>query len=104
MAIIFALIMKMFISFHLPDDIVINPSPSENEITICAFGRLSVFEVCRGTDFLLDICKYLQTGAQAGTSTTLQKYKYQRVQYMDQTFYFFLNICLAIDRKSTRLN
>src|SRR4029434_10902375 len=37
MAIIFALIMKMFISFHLPDDIVINPSPSENEITICAF-------------------------------------------------------------------
>src|SRR4029434_290843 len=67
MAIIFALIMKMFISFHLPDDILMNPSPSENEITICAFGRLSVFEVCRGTDFLLDICKYLQTGAQAGT-------------------------------------
>ena len=72
MAIIFALIMKMFISFHLlPDDIVMNPSPSENVITICAFGRLSVFEVCRGTDFLLDRCKYLQTGAQAGTSTTL---------------------------------
>src|SRR4029434_6614568 len=97
MAIIFALIMKMFISFHLPDDIVMKPSPSENYITICDSGRLSVFEVCRGTDFLFDICKYLHTGALAGTSSRLKKYKCQRVQYMDQTFNLAIVVWSVVD-------
>ena len=54
--------------------------------------------MCRGMDFLLDRCKYLHTGALAGTSSRLKKYKCQRVQYMDQTFYFFLNISVWLYR------